>query len=89
MKGTEQYDYQKKNQAILHVTLRGAVSVYLLTLAAQILRGVGEGNTSMPVWTGRLIAAVFAAAAVGFGVYAWKRLRRDLKAARLSDENPR
>ena len=42
----------------------------------------------MPVWAAWLVGALFAAVAVGFGLYTWKRYQADLRDAELPEEGP-
>lgn len=77
------YDFAKRSQAFTRALLRGAVAIYLLYLAVSIVRGVYGGTTAMPVLAAWALGIAFAAAAVAFVVYAWRRCRRDLKAAEL------
>lgn len=87
-----EYDVQKRARAGTAATLRAAVSVYLIYLGWTVIRGIRNGDSPVPIWVGGLAALVFAVAAIGFGVYAWKIYRRDLEAARLPEraveENP-
>lgn len=82
------YDFAKRNQAMVRAGLRGAVALYLLYLAANIVRGAYRGGTAMPVWAAWALGAAFALAAAVFGVYAWRRCRADLRAAELPAEDP-
>ena len=87
MKTMNHYDTEKKNRANLHATLRGVVALYLIYIAQKLVRNVSTGTTTMPAWAAWLIGAAFVAAAVGFGVYAWRAYRKDLVAAKMSDES--
>ena len=83
----KKYHYLKKNQANLRAAFRGAVSVYLVCLAVRTVRGVYQDPyTTMPVWAAWLVGALFAAVAVGFGLYTWKRYQSDLRDAELPEE---
>ena len=73
-----EYDVQKRAQAGVKATFRGVVAAYIIYLGYKVIR---EPES---VW--QIAAGVFfIAAALGFGVYAWKRWRLDLEAARLPD----
>ena len=78
-----EYDIQKRAKAGTAATLRAVISVYIIYLGWTVLKGVQNGSSPVPVWVGWLVAIVFTAAAVAFGVYTWKTWRRDLEAARL------
>ena len=78
-----EYDIQKRAKAGTAATLRAVISVYIIYLGWTVLKGVRNGSSPVPVWVGWLVAIVFTAAAIAFGVYTWKTWRRDLEAARL------
>ena len=78
-----EYDIQKRAKAGTAATLRAVISVYVIYLGWTVLKGVLNGSSPVPVWVGWLVAIVFTAAAIAFGVYTWKTWRRDLEAARL------
>ena len=78
-----EYDIQKRAKAGTAATLRAVISVYVIYLGWTVLKGVRNGSSPVPVWVGWLVAIVFTAAAIAFGVYTWKTWRRDLEAARL------
>ena len=62
-----------------------SVAVYLLYLAWKIATASGaDASFSQPV--SLLIGGVFAAAALAFGWYTWRRYRADLKEAQLTPE---
>ena len=71
-----EYDVQKRARAGTAATLRAVISLYIIYLA-------WNGSSPVPVWVGWLVAIVFTAAAIAFGVYTWKTWHRDLEAARL------
>ncbi len=77
------YDVQKRARAGTSATLRAAVALYIIYLGFSIIRGVREGGTSMSPALGWSAGLVFIAAALAFGVYTWKRWRREVEAARL------
>ena len=78
-----EYDVQKRARAGTAATLRAVISLYIIYLAWSVLKGVRNGSSPVPVWVGWLVAIVFTAAAIAFGVYTWTTWRRDLEAARL------
>ena len=78
-----EYDIQKRAKAGTAATLRAVISVYVIYLGWKVLKGVLNGSSPVPVWVGWLVAIVFTAAAIAFGVYTWKTWHRDLEAARL------
>ena len=78
----EKYDVQKKARAATWATLRAVVSLYLLYMAWLIVKALGDSSPIPPV-LGWIIAGVFAAAALGFGVYTWRSYRQDLTDAKL------
>ena len=81
----QQYDAQKKARAGTRAILRTVVALYLIYLGYNILKGTVHGESSLPLWLGYLAGIVFIAAALGFGVYIYRRWRMDLEAAILSD----
>ncbi len=81
-----EYDIQKRARASTAATLRAAVAIYFIYLGRSVIVGVREGSTTMAPWLGWTAGIVFIAAALAFGVYAWKRWRQDLEAARLPAE---
>ena len=68
------YHPARKARAGRTMTLRVLVCLYFLYLAWQIASGGAAGTSPM---------------AVGFGYYAWRRYRMDLKAAELTEEERR
>ena len=78
-----EYDVQKRARAGTAATLRAVISLYIIYLAWSVLKGVRNGSSPVPVWVGWLVAIVFTAAAIAFGVYTWKTWHRDLEATRL------
>ena len=74
-----EYDIQKRAQAGLKATFRGVVAAYIVYLGYQLIR---DAAGAWQIAAG----AVFIAAALAFGVYAFRRWRLDLEAARLPDE---
>ncbi|MCI2056462.1 MAG: hypothetical protein LKJ86_04855 [Oscillibacter sp.] len=85
MKANTKHSSPKKKQANLHATFRGVVSLYLLYLAVQTVKGVYGGSTTMPVWIGWVMGVIFAGAAIGFGVYTWRQYRKETAGAEDSD----
>ena len=81
-----EYDIQKRARAGTSATLRAAVAIYIIYLGRSIIKGVREGTSTMAPWLGWTAGIVFIAAALGFGVYAWKRWRMDLENARLPQD---
>ena len=49
----------------------------------------GLADCLIPQWGVVALTAAFAAVAVGFGYYAWRRYRTDLKAAELTEDERR
>ena len=73
-----EYDIQKRARAGVKATFRGVVAVYIIYLGYQIIRG---GESAWQIAAG----VVFIAAALAFGVYAFRHWRLDVEAARLPD----
>ena len=75
-----EYDIQKRAQAGMKATFRGLVAAYIIYLGYKLIQDAAG------VWQ---IAAgvVFIVVALAFGVYAFRRWRIDLEAARLPDED--
>ncbi len=80
------YDVQARARAGSAAIFRAAVSVYIIYLAVRILRGVLDGSSTVPAWIGWLTSLLFIAGAIAFGIYTWKCYRRDLKAAKLPEQ---
>lgn len=78
------YRIADKNRADMRALLRGVVSLYLLYLAYKL--GCGVKDESFPAAARIAAGVVFALAAVGFGVYAWRRHRADCEAAELTGD---
>jgi len=81
----KQYNVFRKQQADLRALLRGAVSAYLLYLSWRLAVQGGD-DPDFPPAARILIGVLFAAGAIAFGVYTWKRYRADRSAAELTDE---
>ena len=75
-----EYDIQQRAQAGVKATFRGVVAAYIAYLGYKLIR---DANGAWQIAVG----AVFIAAALAFGVYAWKRWHIDLAAAKLPDED--
>lgn len=78
-----EYDIQLRAKAGTAATFRGAVALYIIYLGWTILRNCLEGSSTLPLWLGWVAGIGFITAALGFGVYAFKRYRIDLEAAKL------
>ena len=79
--GENRYDFQRRQKATTHATLRAAAVAYLLYLAWTIVRDTIKGVSTSPGWLAWLTGIVFAAAAVAFGFYTWRRYRLKLQPA--------
>lgn len=73
MKQKKEYDMALLSKALTGLTLRVAVSGYIVYLGWKIVANVGIGDSPIPSWGAWLIFAVFAAVAVVFCVFAWKQ----------------
>lgn len=82
------YDIQLRNRASTALVLRVVVAGYLLYLVYKIISGAMGGDSPIPVWAVWLIGGAMAVAALAFLIYAWKRYRADMKAARFTEEEP-
>lgn len=82
---TRQYHMERRNRANTRALLRGCVCAYLLFAAYQLAFHSWDDPTFPPL-AGRVIGCVFAAAGIGFGLYAWKRFQADRKAAELTPQ---
>ena len=76
-----QYDENRRQKAVTFATLRTVAVVYFLYLAWTILRDSLQGASALPVWLSWTSGIVFAAAAVLFALYTWRRYYRDLRPA--------
>ena len=85
MREKKHYHVTSKSRADTAAVLRAAVAVYLLYLAWKIATASGaDASFSQPV--SLLIGGAFAAAALAFGWYTWRRYRADLRGAELTPE---
>lgn len=75
------YDVQKRARAGTTATLRAVVVLYVLYLGWMILRNYFQGTSTLPPWLAWLAGLGFAAAALGFAVYTYRRYKADLAAA--------
>ena len=81
-----QYDMGQKNKAKTQILLRILICAYLLYLACQLVSQAGSDPT-LPAAVCWLAGGLFAAAAVGFGIFSWKQYRIHIKDAEVfSDE---
>jgi hypothetical protein len=80
----KEYDTVLRGRAYTGLGLRVLVAGYMVYLAWKLLSNMLGGKGSIPEWGVYAICVVFAAAAVGFCVYAWKGFRKALKAAELT-----
>lgn len=81
----KQYNIKRKNQAETRALLRGLVAAYLLYLAWNLVSIDGE-DPSFPPAAGIIAGVLFAAGAVAFGIYTWKRYQADRRDAELTPE---
>ena len=82
-----EYDVQQRARAGTKATFRGIVALYIIYLGYRLIRGAGDGTSTMPVWLAWVGGIVLIAAALGFGVYIWKRWRIDVEAARIREDD--
>lgn len=78
------YHVVRKNKADTKLAFRGIVCAYLLYLAWQLV--TSGGTEAFPPAAGWLTGGLFAAAAAGFGIYAWKEYKAALLNAELTPE---
>ncbi len=83
--GKKQYNVVRKNSADLRALLRGFVAAYLLYLGWKLIASGGDAS-SFPPAVGYAVGGLFAAGAIAFGCYTWKRYRADLRDAELTPE---
>lgn len=83
--GKKRYNVVRKNRADLRGLLRCLVCAYLLYLAWKLASYNGSDPT-FPSMLGRVAGALFAVAAIAFGIYAVKSYRADLREAQLTAE---
>ena len=81
----KRYHMVRKNRADTRALLRGLVSAYLLYLGRKLMTGANRDPTFSPV-LGCLAGGLFAAAALAFGFYTWRRYLSDREAALLTPE---
>ncbi len=79
----KRYHVARKNKADMRALFRGIVCAYLFYLGWQLITS-GGSDSSFPPVAGWLTGGLFAAAAVGFGVHAWKEYQAALKEAELT-----
>ncbi len=80
----KKYRIADKRSADMRALLRALVAVYLLYTAYELCFRVAD--ESIPDWVRVAVGAAMALAAVGFGVFTWKRYRADCEDAVLTDE---
>ena len=78
--GGGNYDFRKRSRAYTAAALRAVVAIYLIRLGWNIL---SNKDTSMDSFIAKLAGGVFIAAALLFGIYILRQLKRDLKDAEL------
>lgn len=78
------YRIADKNRADMHALMRGIVAAFLLYSAYQLCFRVEDAT--FPPAARVASGAVLALAAIGFGVFTWKRYRADCEDAVLTDE---
>ena len=78
--GGGNYDFRKRSRAYTAAALRAAVALYLIRLGWNILSNT---NTSMEPFTKKLTGTAFIAAALLFGIFILRQLKRDLKNSEL------
>ena len=80
----KKYRIADKNRADMRALLRGIVAPYLLYMAYRLCFSIKD--STFPPAARVAAGVVFALAALGFGVYTWKRYRADLAAAELTQD---
>lgn len=82
------YTVQGQRKASGGLALRGLIAIYLLYLGWGVIRTAGrEGNALRP-WMSWAFGLLFFAVAVGFGLYAYRCYKADLKAAEVHEDAP-
>ncbi|WP_296691021.1 hypothetical protein [Ruminococcus sp.] len=81
---SSKYDQVKYSKALRFAALRFIVAVYICYLAFKI---ASADDTTMSKTLCWIIGGVFIAAAIGFGVYSYKRFHADLDDAKLKEED--
>lgn len=79
------YHVVRKNKADTKALFRVIVCGYLLYLGWQLVSS-GGSDSSFPPIAGWLTGGLFAAAAIGFGVYSWREYQKALAEAELTPE---
>lgn len=79
------YHVVRKNKADTKALFRVIVCAYLLYLGWQLVSS-GGSDSSFPPIAGWLTGGLFAAAAIGFGVYSWREYKKALAEAELTPE---
>ncbi len=81
-----EYDVQQRARAGTKATFRGVVALYIIYLGYSVIRSAGDEASTMPPWLAWGGGILLIAAALGFGVYTWKRWRLDVEAARIRED---
>ena len=75
-------------RAVNFLTLRLAVAAYLGYLGFDVLRGHLSGASTISPLLSWLCGLGFMAAALAFGVFSWRRYRRERAAAEARGDSP-
>ena len=81
--GESKYNQQMMNRAITSLVLRVVVAGYIIFIGYNVITGTRSETSTIPVWAGSLIGALFIAAAAGFIIYAVISFLKSRESARL------
>ena len=88
-KWKSEYDELSRAKARSTATLRGVVACYLVYLGYTLIRDLLRGSSTLPLWAAWAAGLGFCTAGAAFGLFAWKRYRAALEAAKLPPREER
>ena len=84
-----EYDELSLAKARSTAILRGVVAGYLVYLGYTLIRDLLNGSSTLPLWAAWAAGLGFCIAGAAFGLFAWKRYKIALEAAKLPPREER
>ena len=86
-KGTE--SGRSRSKALNFAALRAVVAVYLIYLGVTLILDMMKGESALSPIAAWALGLLFVLAGAGFGLYTWRRWKREAASARdASEEKP-